>query len=338
MGFKLGQKIIDKIRGKKQQVVQNENIQNIISYKEDCQCILNELRILNNLIRYNPQKTYSGGQKWELELQRRYENKMYLDGFGYKVFSQNDEDGIINEIFNRIGTTNKKFIEFGVQNGFECNSYLLLLTGWQGLWIDGNPNDCEQIRSTFKTSLERNLLQLENSFITKDNINSLFEKNNFSGEIDFLSVDIDGNDWYILKSILEAKQINPRVICVEYNPLIPPSADPDDYSTDWIMDYKEDWVWKYDDCQGASLSAYYHLCRDYGYKLVGTCVNGVNAFFVREDLIQNNFVPDTQGALTYYNPWRHKVVKYLKPFADGVCALNEALDNRLAIYDKVFHN
>lgn len=85
-------------------------------------------------------------------------------------------------------------------------------------------------------------------------------------------------DWYILKSILENKAIVPRVICVEYNPLIPPSNDPNDYSTDYILDYKEDWIWPVDDSQGASLSAFYHLCRDFGYSLVGTCVNGVNAF------------------------------------------------------------
>ena len=191
---------------------------------------------------HHEKECYVGGQKWELELQERYKNKLYLDGFGYKVFSQNDEDGIINEIFNRIGTTNKNFIEFGVQDGIECNSHLLLDTGWNGLWIDGNAEDCEKINSYFKTSIENKELTILNKFITKDNINELFSLGGYEGEIDFLSVDIDGMDWYILKSILENKTISPRVICVEYNPLIPPASAPDDYSTDYILDYKEDWI------------------------------------------------------------------------------------------------
>ena len=74
----------------------------------------------------------------EYENKRRLDNPKYLDRFGYKVFSQNDEDGIITEIFNRIGTTNKKFVEFGVQNGLESNGHFLLHKGWSGLWIDGN--------------------------------------------------------------------------------------------------------------------------------------------------------------------------------------------------------
>ena len=267
-------------------------------------------------------------------MQERYKNKLYLDGFGYKVFSQNDEDGIINEIFTRIGTTNKKFIEFGVQDGIECNSHLLLDTGWSGLWIDGNKDDCNKIKTFFKTSIENKKLAILNDFITKDNINELFAKAGFQGEIDFLSIDIDGNDWHVLEAILKRKQIIPRVICVEYNPLIPPASDPKDCSTDYVLPYKEDWIWPVDDSQGASLSAYYHLCKNYGYRLVGTCVNGVNAFFIQENLAQDKFISDKNGALPFYNPWRHRNIKYYTPFAMPFCDLRESLANRIDIYKK----
>lgn len=282
MKFKLGQKIIDKLRNKKQ----NENkklLENVLN------CLQSILQINNKILE---RSNYVGGQRWEIELQERYKNKLYLDGFGYKVFSQNDEAGIINEIFTRIGTTNKKFIEFGVQDGIECNSHLLLDTGWSGLWIDGNKDDCNKIKTFFKTSLEDKKLAILNDFITKDNINELFAKAEFQGEIDFLSIDIDGNDWHVLEAILKRKQIIPRVICVEYNPLIPPASDPMDCSTDYVLPYKEDWIWPVDDSQGASLSAYYHLCKNYGYRLVGTCVNGVNAFFIQENLAQDKFISD----------------------------------------------
>ncbi len=333
MRFKLTQKIIDKIRHKDKSIKIFENFSVLLNKLEQNNILLQQ--ILNSLNK-DPRKQIVGGQKWDLELEERYKNKLYLDSFGYKVFSQNDEDGIINEIFNRIGTTNKMFIEFGVQDGMECNSHLLLLTGWKGLWIDGNKNDCEKINKTFKTSILNNNLRIENAFITKDNINNIIKRNNIIGDIDFLSVDIDGNDYHILQSILDEKLINPRVICIEYNPLIPPSNNPDDTSTDWIMEYKEDWVWKVDDCQGASLSAYYHLLKKYNYSLVGTGITGVNAFFVRKDLIQDKFISDKNGALTFYNPWRHKSLRYLKPFADGFCALNESMDNRLEIYKEIF--
>ena len=244
---------------------------------------------------FHDRQQYAGGQRWERELQERYANPLYLEGYGYKVFSQNDEDGIINEIFHRIKTTNKIFIECGVQDGMESNSHLLLTTGWKGMWIEGSSKYCSQIEEKFKTSLQEKRLTLHNAFITRDNINTLLKDANFQGEIDFLSIDIDGNDWYILKSILEEQQINPRVICVEYNATIPPAYDIHDTSTDWVMEYVENWKWHGDDCQGASLSALYRLCAQYNYSLVGTCVSGVNAFFVRDDLTQDKFISCNHG-------------------------------------------
>src|SRR5262245_41373742 len=67
----------------------------------------------------------------------RYSDPLRLECFGFKSYSQYDEDGIIEEIFRRIGTTNKRFIEFGVEDGLENNTLKLLLEGWGGLWIEG---------------------------------------------------------------------------------------------------------------------------------------------------------------------------------------------------------
>lgn len=76
---------------------------------------------------------------------KRIENPLYLEQYGYKVYSQNDEDGIISEIFNRIGVTNKIFVEFGVQDGLESNCHYLIHKGWSGLWIEGDSDYCEKI-------------------------------------------------------------------------------------------------------------------------------------------------------------------------------------------------
>ena len=88
----------------------------------------------SNLFETEPCQQYHRND-CEIETKRRFENPIFLDRFWYKVYSQNDEDGVIEEIFNRIGLTNKKFVEFGIQNGLESNAHFLLHKGWSGLWI-----------------------------------------------------------------------------------------------------------------------------------------------------------------------------------------------------------
>lgn len=91
--------------------------------------------------------------KFEEATRERLKNKKCLEYYGFKVYSQNDEDGIIEEIFNRVGTTDKTFIEFGVENGLECNSHYLLFKGWRGLWIDGGEEHVREIHEKFAPSL-----------------------------------------------------------------------------------------------------------------------------------------------------------------------------------------
>ena len=138
------------------------------------------------------------------------------------MYSQNDEDGITHEIFRRIGTSNKRFIEFGVQDGLESNTHLLLFYGWSGLWIEGSSDDCNQIAMKFRPVIETGRLKVKNAFITRDNINTLFEEAGFLGEIDLLSIDIDGNDLYIWDAI---EAVNPRVVVTEYNGKFPPDLE-----------------------------------------------------------------------------------------------------------------
>ena len=85
---------------------------------------------------------------WADELAKpRHADPKRLLRYGFKVYSQADEDGIIQEIFRRIGTTNRTFIEFGVETGVECNTVKLLLEGWRGLWIDGSATNITNIRT-----------------------------------------------------------------------------------------------------------------------------------------------------------------------------------------------
>ncbi len=235
-----------------------------------------------------------GGLCWDVLSKERMQNSKALEPYGYKVYSQNDEDGIIHEIFKRIGTTNKIFIEFGVQNGLESNCHLLLFYGWSGLWIEGSEDFCKEIGIRFRPVIEKGQLKVANCFITKDNINEIFIREGFSGEIDLLSIDIDGNDLYVWEAI---DVINPRVVVIEYNGKFPPDLE-------WKQAYDPSHVWHVGtDWQGASLKSYEILGRNKGYQLVGTDLRGCNAFFVRRDLAGDLFYElDTAEAL--YNPLR----------------------------------
>ncbi len=235
-----------------------------------------------------------------IELQARLNNPLYLERFGFKVYSQNDEDGIIEEIFNRIKTTNKTFIEFGVQNGLESNCHYLLHKGWNGLWMEGNKKAVNEIRKLFKKPIDDKRLTVVNDFITKDNINTLIEKEGkVSGEIDFLSIDIDGNDYWIFEAI---QCINPRVVAIEYNAKFPPNFE-------WIMEYDPKHIWQQDDNHGASLKSLELLGIKLGYQLVGTNIMGINAFFVKENLANDLFVKPAI-AEKLYNPARWTMQYY----------------------------
>jgi hypothetical protein len=218
-------------------------------------------------------------------------------GYGYKVFSQSDEDGIINQIFHRIGLTNRIFVEFGVGDGLENNTATLLFDGWSGLWIEGSKGYCVQIVSHMSNLIDAGRLTVVNDFIYPDNIDNLISSNLQACEIDLLSVDIDGNDAYVVEEI---KCINPRVIVVEYNAKFGPSID-------FCMKYDRNHVWRKSDNFGASLKSYEKLMTKRGYSLVGCNVVGTNAFFVRKDLVGELFdQPFTSEH--HFEPARYELV------------------------------
>ncbi|NLG07438.1 FkbM family methyltransferase [Candidatus Peribacteria bacterium] len=184
-----------------------------------------------------------------------------------REYSQNGEDGIIHAIFAKIGTTKRYFVEFGAEDGLQCNTrYLSKHFGWKGLLMDGGYQNAS--------------LNLYQEFITAENIEELFQKHEVPERFDLLSIDIDGNDYWVWKAIT---RWHPRVVIVEYNaciPALPPVTIP----------YKADFAWDKTDYYGASLGALHKLGVAKGYTLIGTDKNGVNAFFVLDELVDGNFV------------------------------------------------
>ena len=213
-----------------------------------------------------------------------------LERYGYRVYSQSDEDGIIAEIFRRIGTTDRRFVEIGVGNGLENNTCYLLTQQWPGAWIEADARNCVAIEKTFHAMLRATTLQVRKSFVTRENVNETIASCGLDGEIDLASIDIDGNDYYVFGA-LEA--VKPRVVAIEYNAAIHPPAS-------WVQTYDPRATWNGGNAFGASLCALAQLAQQRGYDLVGTGLLGINAFFVRHDLAEGRFAPPSPQSL--FNP------------------------------------
>lgn len=223
-----------------------------------------------------------------------------LEHFGRKICSQSDEDGIIEEIFRRIGITSRtgKFIEFGAANGVDSsNTLYLLYRGFSGLWIECSESHVQFIKEQFRAVLEAGQLNVVQSFITAENINELLLQAIGDSDVALLSIDVDGNDFWIWKSI---ERIAPPVVVIEYNAKFPPPVA-------LVQEYRPDYVWTGTDYFGASLEALARLGRQKGYQLVGCNITGVNAFFVRNDLIGEQFAYDL-SATNLYHPLRMDLI------------------------------
>jgi hypothetical protein len=209
-----------------------------------------------------------------------------LSEVGFKVLSQTDEDGILLYIFSIIGTHNKKSVEICAGNGIECNtSNLIIHHGWSGLLIDGDESLVKQGQQFYRKNRYTYVYPptFAHSWITRENVNDVIRKNGFEGEIDLLSIDMDGMDYWIWETI---DAINPRVVVVEYQDMLGPEKC-------LAVPYRDDFnAYAYPSTQGmpnfcgASLPAFVKLARKKGYRLVGCNQYGYNAFFIRNPLAE----------------------------------------------------
>jgi hypothetical protein len=198
----------------------------------------------------------------------------------FQVFSQWGEDGIIQHIVNHIEIKNPIFIEFGVETYTESNTrFLLINNNWSGLVIDGSESNVNYIKSD-KIYWRYNL-KAECSFIDKDNINQIIKKNGISGEIGLLSVDIDGNDYWVWDAI---NVVNPAIIVCEYNSLWGANKS---VTTPYKADFTRNAAHPSNLYYGASIQALVDLAKHKGYALVAGNKAGNNVFFVRNDLLKD---------------------------------------------------
>ncbi len=216
-----------------------------------------------------------------IELFRLLEPERYADPkrllrFQRQICSQNGEDGMIHELFRRIGSTNRVFAEVGVGDGTENNTAFLFSQGWTGFWVDGNPRFLEKIQRLNGPS---QWLKGKQALTDRDNIGPIFQEMGVPREFDLLSLDIDQNTYSLWEGLADYR---PRVVVVEYNGALPPDVD-------WKVHYDPKRCWNGSQNFGASLKAYDNLAQQRGYSLVGCDFTGINAFFVCNDALGDHF-------------------------------------------------
>lgn len=196
----------------------------------------------------------------------------------FQVYSQWGEDGIIQYLIRHVPLSRKLFVEFGVEDYAEANTrFLLVNNDWAGLILDGGEANIGTIRRA--DFYWRHNLKAVQAFITRENINDLLREHGVTGEIGLLSVDIDGNDYWVWEAI---DVVTPAIVVAEYNSRFGPDrAVTVPYDPGFVRHKAHPSCAYY----GASLAALVALGKRKGYAFVGSNTAGNNAFFVRRELL-----------------------------------------------------
>jgi hypothetical protein len=234
-----------------------------------------------------------------------------LNAHEFRVFSQNGEDGVIQYLLSRVAVENKLFVEFGVGDYSEANTrFLAIHDRWSGLVLEGNSRDITRLKSD--TTFWRYDITAVSAFITRENINDLLANNGMTGAIGLLSIDVDGNDYWIFEAI---SVVRPSIVVIEYNHRFGPDRA---VTVPYDPAFSRERAHYSHIYYGASLRALCLLADRKGYAFVGCESFGVNAFFVRRDLmtdrvrevsIEDGYRPgrfraarDVRGRLAYLTP------------------------------------
>jgi hypothetical protein len=245
---------------------------------------------------YKSHKVNLGNIQNRLNLSK--ETVTSLEEVEFQVFSQFGDDGIIQYLVSKLDLPNKTFVEFGVESYRESNTrFLLVNNNWKGLVIDGSQKNIDFIRRDYLSTVFQ--LYSECAFITKDNINDLIARMSFHQDLGLLSIDIDGNDYWIWKAITA---VHPIIVISEYNA---------DFGANnpWTIPYQVDFVYGKvhpRNYWGTSLLSLCDLAEEKGYAFVGCNSQGNNAYFIRNDKL-GNFRKLTCEA--GYNPAKFFIVR-----------------------------
>ncbi|MEO7997536.1 MAG: hypothetical protein ABI852_08830 [Gemmatimonadaceae bacterium] len=199
----------------------------------------------------------------------------------FSIFSQFGEDGIIQKLVRTLPMPNHTFIEFGVEDFAESNCrFLMMNDNWRGFVVDGSDRWISALQK--HDWFWKFDLRAKCAMITRDNVNDVLRESGFDRDVGILSIDVDGVDYWLLEAL---NAFSPRVLIVEYNSLFGSERSISvPYQSTFVRRQQH-----YSDLYfGASLGAFAHLAGTKGYSLIGTERAGVNAFFVRNDLLTDS--------------------------------------------------
>jgi hypothetical protein len=269
-------------------------INNIKQYLAKLPPLKNVLKLQNRLLDELHKNRLLLGKIMLLENKVALLNVSELEETEFSIFSQWNEDGANSILVRSIDIKSRRFIEFGVETYMESNTrFLMANNNWAGLVIDGSSEHIRTIKGSdwyWKSNLTAVC-----AFVNTKNIETIIADNGFDGEVGLLSIDIDGNDYWIWESM---NNVEPAIVVIEYNAL---------FGNDRAITvpYKEDFVRENENSSylywGASLPALKHLAGQKGYIFVGCESHGVNAFFVRKDKI-NKKLENLAATARYYAP------------------------------------
>jgi hypothetical protein len=208
-----------------------------------------------------------------------------LTPYELSVFSQNGEDGVLAEIFHRLGRRKGHFVEIGAQ-GTEANCLFLAdALGWSGMFVDASEERAAQLERRYRPRPDVVAVCRK---VTAENVEEVLENGGAPTELDLLSLDVDGNDYWIWAAV---QRYRPAVVVTEYNASL-------DAESPLVQEYAPTSTWDGSEYFGANLAAFNELGRRKGYRLVHADLTGVNLFFVRDDLAGDRFNeadPTTRG-------------------------------------------
>jgi SAM-dependent methyltransferase len=234
-----------------------------------------------------------------------------------RCFSQHGEDGVIAEILARVGHASRFFVEFGVGSGREGKCVFLAdVLGWHGVFIEPVEQAYSELRNKYAAN---SAVTTVNAIVTPANVEDLFGEAGVPPEPDVLSIDVDGQDYWIWEAL---DAYRPRVVVIEYNAVLPSGRElvqPRGYADGWDgTDYF-----------GASLDALCTLAERKGYRLVHTDLSAANAFFARVDL-RADTLPDPEQVPRRHQPnyfmqaYRHPADPRHRPYTDLAAAQSPA--------------
>jgi hypothetical protein len=200
-----------------------------------------------------------------------------INKYEFKLTSQNNEDGIIDYIF-KVVPNNKYFCEIGF-GFYENNSLNLIKNGWSGRLVDADPLEALALKANLSFFYPKANVKILNEFVNKKNINNLVFGDQISKKIDFFSLDVDGNDYWLLK---ELNLTNVSVICCEYNHWLGIDKKISmKYDPHLNFNFLDNGIF------GASLLAINEILNSKKFHLIAVESSGTNAFFVNEEYKKN---------------------------------------------------